>query len=514
MSQSKNQVTQGGKASIQNKVSTQGKTSTQGNTSSSYSIKQTLGASSLSARHSSAQESLKTLRSLEHLDTLEGVGNEISAESMSHSLQPLASKGLPIAYVLGLLAQLQPLPFHVFDIYGNYLEKFNKEQEDNWNVLYTDINLRQTLIKELLEKKVCLFNQEYPVLFGGVALQDNLVLIVGPTLIRQVDSNFIKLYAARHEALNVALQVTTPTKIGSILLLIHSSLTGEKISLTSFLDRYLFNDQELMQENSKNIAEIYYSENVNSRPHNPVSFEHDIIKAIQHGDLESLDRALNSPYAAMRGVLAKDPLRSQKNLAIVDVTLASRSLTDIGFPSEGIFIVSDAAIRNIENCKDIEEAKSIARNFAVQCAMQVKNRHQDLQVANSSYLVQQACEYMDRHVYNKFDVKVLSDFLKVSPGYLSKLFKQERHMTMGEYMRSKKISIATVLLANTEQSLDDIASSLAFCSQSHFGRVFLQEMGCAPATYRKQSRKPKRPNNALDFPSSQDESKFADKSKT
>lgn len=415
-------------------------------------------------------------------------------EGFESNFPHLAASRLPIVYVLGLLAQLQPLSFHVFDTQGNYLEKFNKEQEDNWNVLHTDIALRKSLIQGVVEQRVALFNQEYPVLFGGVALADDLILLIGPTLIRKVDSNFIKLYAARHEALNVVLQLSTPAKMGAILLLIYSSLTGQKISLTSFLDRYLFN-QELLQQTHDQAAEIYYDENVGSRPHNPLSFEHDIIKAIQHGDLDSLDRALNSPYAAMRGVLAKDPLRSQKNLAIVDITLASRSLTDIGFPSEEIFIVSDAAIRNVEHCRDVEEAKGLARAFAVQCAKQVKARHQDNQGDVSSYLVHQACEYMDRHVYDKFDVQTLAAFLKVSAGYLSKLFKQERRMTMGEYMRRKKVSIAAILLANTDQSLDDIAHSLAFSSQSHFGRIFVQEMGCTPAVYRKRSLKPKRPHD-------------------
>lgn len=412
-------------------------------------------------------------------------------------IKSLASSRLPIIYVLGLLAQLQPFSFHVFDSAGHYLEKFDQEHIDSWDVLKTDKELRLSLIQGVLEQKVALFTNEYPVVFGGVRLLDNLVLIIGPSLIREVDPNFLKLYASLHQASNVVLRVTAPAKLGAMLLLIHASLTGEKLSLTNFLDSYLFN-QDLIKQTSENAAEIYYHEINNLQPHNPVSFEHDIIKSIQYGDLDSLERALNSPYAAMRGILAKDALRSQKNLAIVDITLASRALTDIGFPSEDIFIFSDAVIRNVENCRDVEEAKGLARAFAVQCAQKVKERNLHMPQVNASHIVQQACEYMDRHVYDKFDVHTLASELKVSRGYLSKVFKQELNMTMSDYMRRKKISIAAILLANTNHPIDDIALSLAFCSRSHLGRVFLQEKGCSPAEYRRQSKYPKRMQDKLE----------------
>lgn len=413
-------------------------------------------------------------------------------ESDDEYVQFLAAKRLPIMYVLGLLAQLQPFAFHVFDAEGHYLDKFTREQPDKWNVLKTDPELRDSLIKGVIEQKVTLFTDEYPVLFGGVMLEDNLLLIVGPIVIREADSNFLKLYASLHRASNVVLRVSTPAKMGALLLLIHSSLTGEKIPLTSFLDRYMFNHKDIMQQTSENVAEIYYQEINHLQPHNPVSFEHDIIKSIQYGDLESLERTLNSPYAAMRGILAKDALRSQKNLAIVDITLASRALTDIGFPSEDVFIFSDAAIRNVESCRDVEETKALARAFAVQCANKVQERNINSVQVGTSHMVQQACEYMDRRVYDKFDVHGLAQELRVSRGYLSKLFKQEMNMTMSDYMRRKKIAIASILLANTDHQIDDIAISLAFCSRSHFGRVFLQERGCSPAQYRKMSKYPKR----------------------
>ena len=88
----------------------------------------------------------------------------------------------------------------------------------------------------------------------------------------------------------------------------------------------------------------------------------------------------------------------------------------------------------------------------------------------------------------KFQKATIAAELKVSVGYLSKIFKREQHCTMSDYMRHKKIEIACLMLANTEQSIDEIALALPFCSQSHFGALFSKLKGCSPSIYRKLSR--------------------------
>lgn len=396
-------------------------------------------------------------------------------------------KVLPINYALSLLAQLQPIPLHVFDGDGHYLKKLDNDSEDNWNVLKTDKEYRQQLIETIKAQRLTLFTNERPVLLGGIALADKLILIIGPVVMSKVHPNFAQLFATKHKATNVVLQECPPTKLASMLLLINAALTGEKIPLTAFLDRF-FIHEDLIKDTLNKAADIFYHETVLSRPHNPISFEHNIIDAVKQGNCEGLERALNSPFASMRGTLATDSLRSHKNLAIVDITLASRALIDTGFSAEEGFIMSDAFIRNVEEAKSSEEASAIARACAMRCAQLVKKQKEDAkrQQISKSPLVQQACDYLDRYVFTKFDVQVLAKQLHVSAGYLSKLFLKEQHITMSDYMRKRKIEIAMMMLTNTEQSLGEIALSLSFCSQSHFGRIFLKEVGCTPSAYRKR----------------------------
>lgn len=396
-------------------------------------------------------------------------------------------KSMPISYALSLLTHLLPVPIHVFDKDGNYLEKFDTGRDDNWNVLQTDENYRKTLIEKTREEKVTLFTSERPVIFGGVELEDGLVLILGPVVISQVDAQFAKLFALRHEAINSALAYCSPTKLSSMLLLMYSAVTGNKISLTSFLDRFFIHDSAIFMMGRQE-ADIIYDESLSLKPHNPISFEYDIIDAVKQGNVDALDRALNSPFASMRGVLAKDELRSQKNLAIVDITLTSRALIDTGFSAEEAFVMSDAFIRSVEFSKDVEEAKALARACAVRCTQLVARERNKQKSSINNPLVQQACDYIDRHAYAKFSAQEIADYLKVSVSHLCSVFKQEQRISMGDYMKKKKMELAAIMLVNTEQSLNEIALSLSFSSQSHFGHVFQQEMGCTPKTYRARAK--------------------------
>lgn len=104
-----------------------------------------------------------------------------------------------------------------------------------------------------------------------------------------------------------------------------------------------------------------------------------------------------------------------------------------------------------------------------------------------SPVVLRACDYIDRHLYEKFNLEIVSNKLKVSSSHLSKLFKEEKKMTLGEYARLRKIEVAKTLLATTDKSISDIALMLSFNSQSHFGRVFISIQGEPPAHYRKNN---------------------------
>ena len=72
----------------------------------------------------------------------------------------------------------------------------------------------------------------------------------------------------------------------------------------------------------------------------------------------------------------------------------------------------------------------------------------------------------------------------VTPGYLSKVFRDVTGMTVMQYMMKEKTEHCQNLLKYSHYSFEEIAYYFGFCSQSHFGQVFKKWTGMTPRQYR------------------------------
>ncbi len=390
---------------------------------------------------------------------------------------------LPLSYGLSLLKQLLPVPTHIFKSDCHYYEKFDNGVHDNWNVFKTDYKFRVSLIKKIRQTGITIIADEKPVVYGGVVCKDDLYLIIGPIAITEIDQNFCKLYALKHNAENVSPFCCPVKKLASVLLLIYSSITGKYIYLSDFLKDTVLSD-DIIENTNRQFAKIFSEQSINTKSHNPGLFEESIKNAISTGNVEALKKALNSIYAGMRGTLSRNTLRSAKNLAIVDITIATRAAIDVGLSVEEMYTVSDSFIMEVEDCKYESDASALAQACALRCTQKVAKFLSENKSKSTSLSVERACQYIDHHINEKFNLQLMCSKLKISSSYLSKLFKQEKNMSIGDYIRKRKIEIAKMLLRTTDRNLSEIAMILSFNSQSHFGRVFLKETGTTPSAYK------------------------------
>ncbi len=75
----------------------------------------------------------------------------------------------------------------------------------------------------------------------------------------------------------------------------------------------------------------------------------------------------------------------------------------------------------------------------------------------------------------------------VHPVHVSREFHRHYGMTIGEYIRKRRIEHASELLSNSELSLAEIASTCGFSDQSHFCALFRKHSGMTPAKFRNLS---------------------------
>jgi len=81
---------------------------------------------------------------------------------------------------------------------------------------------------------------------------------------------------------------------------------------------------------------------------------------------------------------------------------------------------------------------------------------------------------------------MLAKQVGMTPSYLSKQFRGEMQISIGDYINRAKIEAAQNMLLYSEYSLTEIANYLDYSSQSYFIQIFRQVVGITPGKYRKQ----------------------------
>jgi AraC family transcriptional regulator len=85
------------------------------------------------------------------------------------------------------------------------------------------------------------------------------------------------------------------------------------------------------------------------------------------------------------------------------------------------------------------------------------------------------------------DLATLAGIAGVHPVHLSREFHKHYRLTIGEYIRKRRVEHASELLSNSELSLAEIANACGFSDQSHFCALFKKHSGVTPAKFRKLS---------------------------
>ena len=96
----------------------------------------------------------------------------------------------------------------------------------------------------------------------------------------------------------------------------------------------------------------------------------------------------------------------------------------------------------------------------------------------------QARELVHGRFNDSLNLAEIANTVGVHPTHLARTFKKYYRTTVGEYVRALRLDWATRRLAETEDSIAEIALAAGFYDQSHFSHLFKQHTGFTPAEYR------------------------------
>ncbi|WP_019910994.1 helix-turn-helix domain-containing protein [Paenibacillus sp. HW567] len=239
---------------------------------------------------------------------------------------------------------------------------------------------------------------------------------------------------------------------------------------------------------NKHFSHILFQNQEVGKMHNPYDQEVREISSIRSGDVKQLEKSISENISGHYGVLAKDNLRSIKNICIVVITLASRAAIEGGVTPEIAYSLSDSYIYTIEELSDPQTIQRLCRRAEFEYTRMVHHIKQQRSgkpaMKSSNPRVKQCKDYIFKHLHEKISIKNIAEELKMNANYLAELFSQSEGITIRDFIMQEKVSLAKNLLIYSEYSYSEIATSLGFCSQSHFGQNFKEVTRLTPRQYR------------------------------
>ena len=92
------------------------------------------------------------------------------------------------------------------------------------------------------------------------------------------------------------------------------------------------------------------------------------------------------------------------------------------------------------------------------------------------YYSRKVQKYIETHYNEKLEVKKLADNLRISPNYLSNIFKRETGLTIREFIAYTRISAARKLLYEKERDFDSVAKQVGLSGarnlNEHFNKYY------------------------------------------
>lgn len=378
-----------------------------------------------------------------------------------------------------------------YDASTGYCQNFGEKQE---------AYMASEEQKKILEDCFRFQHGEYPkiymlesdILVAEISHEDasNVWNLFGPILLAPTSEKRFTRANRKYHMLKKAglnLQMCELDTFVTGILLCFYFLTGKELSVAEF---WAHNEESMpkvlgaKEEMTRNLFQYQEKEGVGL--HNPYEQEQREQEAIRHGDIAALNRSISETYEGQIGRLAKDPLRHHKNVAVGNITLASRTAVEAGVSVEKSFTMADNFIQQIEEIDNVVEVEAFKREAQRLYAAAVAEEQKTEQSGYKNPLVGEVKDYIFRHFHDSIQITDIAKHLNVNPDYLSHLFKKQENITIKRYILKEKIRRSRNLLQYSDYSIQEISFYLGFSSQSHFCKVFQEMTGETPGRYRKQ----------------------------
>lgn len=181
------------------------------------------------------------------------------------------------------------------------------------------------------------------------------------------------------------------------------------------------------------------------------------------------------------GVLADDDARNMRNLLIACNVIFCRFAIEERANAEYAYSMSDYFINKTEKLRTGGQFLDLA----TQMATSYRNLIALSQTPDFGYPIDKCIQYIEQHLYSRLTAGQVARFMKLSPAYLTTLFRQRTGVTLYQFIQQHRLKEAQLMLKSTSQPITAIAAALGYHSLAHFSHAFHQATGISPLDYRR-----------------------------
>ena len=220
--------------------------------------------------------------------------------------------------------------------------------------------------------------------------------------------------------------------------------------------------------------------------HRGLESEFNFYDAIATGNIAAVkENCKRQMFTNLEGVgkLSDNPLQNMKYHFVVTAAMIVRYCVHNGMELEKAYSLSDFYISTADKTNSIEKLNRLHDEMCIDICTQMGEIRKK-QILSKPIVL--CMDYIYSHIHYRITIEELAEYLGLSTSYLSRLFKKELGINVGQYINELKVEQAKNMLQNSDMKIIEIANHLSFSSQSHFIQVFQKITGVTPNKYRHQ----------------------------
>jgi len=210
--------------------------------------------------------------------------------------------------------------------------------------------------------------------------------------------------------------------------------------------------------------------------------ESEMLECISESNHEGALIAYKKMYSITFEQRHKDAFHERKALLYTANTLFRKAAQKSKVHPLYLHRISSKFAKLIEPVADMSGVEALVEKMIRDYCLLVKNKSR----IQYSPIIRNAINYIELNLNSPLSLSILANELNVSSPYLSSIFKQERGITITDFINKERIHTSLKLLSTTNEQIQDIAFYVGIHDINYFTKIFKKEIGVTPRDYRKK----------------------------